>query len=117
MKKFVANLSASGNNIRQDRAAALAQQVEIEQDTLVNSLRMDLLRKEAELNSLADLGPSTTYDLRVGGKEFNPKAWVTAVQACKVELLNIRVQLELAEETRKVWFTDEPDTVAAAEKI
>ena len=108
MIKFVKNLTMSEVGIKQARAEALASGTQIEQQDLMNSLKREVLRLENKLTKLNDLAPATTVSLRPG-ENFDPKAWASDLQNTKIELLNKRIELDVATETYDEWFTEEAE--------
>jgi hypothetical protein len=102
--KFTKVLTQSFPELRAQRADNQSSMVEVSQMNLINSLKNQYLTLQNKLESLTDLGPSTTVDLK--GPNIDPQQWVKDVQGIKVQLLEVEVQLNIAIETYEEWFTE-----------
>lgn len=112
MTKLALSLSAGSNNttlIR--RAEQAANRLKLEQESLVNSLRRTLASKESELETCLDLGPEETTSMRPTANTFDPATVVKKVHDLEVELINLRVELDIAEKTL-VRFSEEAPATA-----
>lgn len=107
MNKFVKQLTANESGIKTRRATIIGNQAKTAQDKLVLNLRSQKEELESRQSNLEDLGPDSTISLKPVGDNFDASAWVQEVQNTKVELLNIKIQLEVAEKTLSEWFVDE----------
>lgn len=113
MTKLALSLSAGSNNttlIR--RAEQAANRLKLEQESLVNGLRRSLAGKESELETCLDLGPEETTSMRPTTGAFDPAAVVQKVHSLEVELINLKVELDIAEKTL-ARFSEEATAVAA----
>ena len=105
--KFTSQITLSGADIKGKRAGLISSQVESAQKALVNTLEAKKNDLEMKLDSLTDLAPTSTTSLKVGGKDFSASQWVQDVQSTKVALEEAKLELQIAEETLKEWFTEE----------
>ena len=79
MTKFEKLLGAGGKDVLAKRAKNLAGITSIEVTSKVNELQKNILMLEAKINDLTDLSGETSYDLRPGGKDFNPTKWLETI--------------------------------------
>lgn len=107
MSKFVTNLVKDAKGIKQQRAEILAEETKNEQDDLVREITKRKRELEIKMLNLVDLSPDNSYSLKPGGNDYNAKSWVKEMQNTKVELLNVTVELQAAQETSKEWFSDD----------
>lgn len=110
MNKFKKLLSQENGGVYERRVDALATQAEIAQQAIVNKLKQEKSKLEIELINLTDLSPETSDSLRPGSKNWNAQEWAKNIQRVKQELHTVNIQLEIAEETYKEYFTNvEPE--------
>lgn len=107
MNRFAKQMSRSNVELRSQRAQTAAAVARMEQETLVNELARKKLGLENELEDLTDFGPEQTTSLRPTHRDFDPKKWVQQVQNTKLELVNVSVELDIAQKTLKEWFVEE----------
>jgi len=107
MNKFVKKLTKSNQNIQKERAENFAQRAELKHKGIVDELTEKKLDLENEISELADLAPESTTSLTI--KDKDPEEWAKEMQRLKEELLEVNVQLKVAEETTQEWFTDEEE--------
>ena len=101
---FTANLSKSNTEIKESRAKRIGQQAEMAQDTLVRSLKSEVLSIEAKLDDLEDLSPNTTMSLNPTKGEFKAEMWVTSIQELSVDLAEKKFELDIAQKTYNKYF-------------
>ncbi len=106
MNKFETGLVQDAKGIRKQRAAALGKATADAQIDLIRDLEKEKRLLDSKLMDLTDLSPENEYDLRPTAKNFDPTTWVKALQNVKVELLNVEIQLEVANDTFDEWFGD-----------
>ena len=109
MNKFVTGLVQDAQGIKKQRATALGKETADAQIDLIRALEKEKRELDNELMNLTDLSPKNEYDLRPTSKAFNATNWVKKLQDIKVELENVKVQLEIALETQEEWFGDAED--------
>ena len=107
MSKFIKNLVQDAEGIKLQRAQLLSKETADAQVDLIRGLEKEQRELQNELMNLTDLSPDNAFDLKPGGKNYNAKLWVEKMQAMKVSLEEIAIQLQIANETRQVWFSDE----------
>jgi hypothetical protein len=106
MNKFQKLVGQNGNDVLERRAEALATHAEIAQSAIVNKLKQEKTRLELEIINLTDLSPETTDSLRPGNKDWDATNWAKKLQTAKQDLYNVKIQLQLAEETYKEYFSE-----------
>lgn len=111
MNKFQTLISQNENEVLKRRAEALATHAEIAQSAIVNKLKQEKTKIELEILNLTDLAPDTTDSLRPGGKDWDATTWAKNLQKAKQDLYNIKIQLQLAEETYNEYFTELDESV------
>lgn len=104
VNKFVEMITANGNDVLKRRAGSLATSAEIAQQTIVNQLKNKIASEELALADLTDLAPETSDSLRPGSSNWKPNEWAEKIQNHKQNLYQLKIQLQLAEETYKEYF-------------
>lgn len=64
------------------------------QQNLVNNLNDKINNIDLEIENLTDIAPENTYDLRPGGKGFDPQNWVSRLQELKLNKYTTTLELE-----------------------
>jgi hypothetical protein len=109
MNKFEKLLS-KGGDVYARRVEALSTQAEVAQQSIVNKLKQEKTKLELEIINLTDLSPESTDSLRPGTKNWDATAWAKNLQRAKQDLHTVNIQLEIAENTYKEYFTNvEPE--------
>lgn len=108
MSKFLENLKKSNKEIRESRAKNLASTVDIAQQSLMNDLKTKQLQLQQAIENHVDLSPTNADDL--GPQELNAIEWVLKLQKLKEELLEVEVQLKIAQSTYDEWFGEDQQT-------
>ena len=106
--KFVAQLSRENKQIKIDRARRIGEACSDAQLKLVMDIKSCIRYKQNRLDELTDLSAdnqSTTTNLI--SKNFDADAFVREINDIKIAIANLEVELEVAEETSKEWFTAE----------
>lgn len=106
MNKFEKNLVRDSQGIKEQRARILGEESRIEHEEIVREINKRKRDLEVQLLNLVDLSPENTYSLRPGGDKYNPKQWAREKQDIGVALLNIEVELKVANATTLEWFTE-----------
>lgn len=109
MTKLAISLSAGSTNptlIR--RAAQAADRLKLEQESLVNNLKRDLAAKESELETCLDIGPDDSTSLRATNDTFQPAVLVKKVHTLEIDILNLKVELDVANKTLARFSEEEP---------
>lgn len=104
MSKFQQLLSDNTDKALQRRAGVIAETGQIAQQNLVNKIKQEKSRLELKLANLTDFAPETTDSLRPGATNWDPEVWADEVQHAKEELYQVKISLQLAEETYKEFF-------------
>ena len=107
MNKFEKMLGA--NEALQRRTTALSQTAEIAQQNVVNKLKAKKAELELEIFNLTDLAPESSDSLRPGSKNWNAEQWAKTLQEKKQDLYTLNIQIKLAEDTLKEYFTEIDD--------
>jgi hypothetical protein len=107
MNHFSKKITQGNKGILAEKADNMANIAQIEQETLISNLKRDFYSTKNAIDALTDLAPNSTTSLRPGSKEFDAQQWVKDLHNAKVKLLEIEVELEIAEKTMKEWFEDE----------
>jgi hypothetical protein len=106
MNKFTELISNNGEDTLVKRAKILAESAELAQNGLINKLKSTKAELELELDKLTDLAPETTDSLRPGSKNWNPEQWVKRMQEINEDLYNLKIQIEIAENTYNEYFAE-----------
>lgn len=107
MNKFAKTLSASDKSIKEARAQMLADTTILEVEAKCSSLKREVNSLKNKITQLTDLAPDNTYSLRPGGKDYNPVKWIEELHQTKLDLKLKAIELEVAEEIKAEWFSDE----------
>jgi hypothetical protein len=103
--KFVAQLSRENKQIKIDRARRIGEACSDAQMKLVMDVKSKIRSKQNRLDEMTDLSAdnqSTTTNLI--SKNFDADAFVLEINNLKVDIANLEVELEVAEETSNEWF-------------
>lgn len=106
MNKFIQLISEGADKILQRRAEAVATAAEIAQQSLVNKLKLEKSNLELKITNLTDLAPDSKDSLRPCDSKWNANTWVTDLQKAKQDLYNVTIQLKIAEDTYKEYFSE-----------
>ena len=105
--KFVSQLSRSNKAIKIDRARRIGEACSDAQIKLVMDIKSKIRTKNNRLDEMTDLSAdnqSTTTN--VISKNFSADDFVKEINDLKVDLANLEVELEVAEETSNEWFSE-----------
>ena len=114
MNKFQRLISDNSSQTLVRRAETIATTAKIAQQNIVNFLKQRKCELEMEIANLTDFAPETSDSLRPGDKNWDAVSWAKKLQGTKQSLYDIDIQLKIAEQTFKEYFTDEqkPDSIA-----
>lgn len=107
MNKFQSNLTKDVSGIKKQRAEIISAAVESEHEEILRELYNKKRQIITELLNLEDLSPENTFSLKPGGENFDAKIWVRKNHQLNLELLEVEVEIKIAEDTKKKWFTAE----------
>ena len=110
MKKncaFYKTLTASNKDIKANRAAIIAEDVEMYQNQLIETLKLKTRECNRQIMNLEDLSGDSIVSLNPVKDNFKADEWVNQMQALKVELANLEIELEIAQETYTTYFSEE----------
>lgn len=105
MSKFETTLKASNKAIKATRAKLIAEDAEASQEDLLRHFKKKERELKSKLASLTDVYPDSELSLRVVKKDFNAAILFEDIHNVKVELANLQVEVKIAEETTKEWFS------------
>jgi hypothetical protein len=88
-----------------DRAASVAKLAEMAQVNLVNQLEKKKIELDMKKTELLDMSPDNRYSLKPG-LEFKADAWIQEYQTVCLHLINLEIELKVAQETTKELFTE-----------
>lgn len=107
--KFEKDLRMSSTDIRGQRASFATEDAKNAQDDLISAIEKRKRAVERRLVKLQDIHRESEVSLMVTrdeADEYYWENWVKAIQKAKVELANIEVELEIANNTKAGWFTE-----------
>lgn len=116
MNKFGKMLSSSSKEIRGARATFLAEDVKASQENLIRTLEEEKRDLDRSFLAATDLYPESELTLMVTRKDFNPKAWVSKIQALKLAIADKQEELDAARGTFDEWFAELPATAKKEKK-
>ena len=109
MNKFAKQLAKSNKSIKDDRAIALAKKATFAQEEILRDFEVQEIELEEKLETLQDLSPENSLSLLPTKGTFDAKEWVKQVHTVKMELEDLKINIKVAKETLKEWFTEEDD--------
>lgn len=107
MNKFTKLISANGDSVLQRRAESVATTAEIAQSSIINKLKQTKAELELKITNLTDLAPDSKDSLKPCSDGWNAGTWARELQAAKQELYNVKIQLQLAQETYDEYFKEQ----------
>lgn len=105
--KFINNLTASNDSIKETRASRLAKSAKMSQEKLVRDLESEILSMETQYEDLTDMSPTNKYDLKFNDSDFDADRWAETIQRIKVDISLKKQELRIAQETMQEWFGEE----------
>jgi EAL domain-containing protein (putative c-di-GMP-specific phosphodiesterase class I) len=100
---FVESLKRRSGKIKDDRATAIAEDVELIYKRTVEDLQTAIKRLKREQENAMDVSPDTALSLRPAN-DFNTAMFVTRDLERSVEIRKLEIKLELAEQRYKYLF-------------
>lgn len=117
MGKFLQMMSQNDSKALVARASQIDVQARIAQETVIQNLKNEIAQTEIEIQNLTDFAPETTQSLRPGVKGWNAAKWATDLQAAKIKLYELNVELKVAKETFDEFFGESTDTTDAEAEV
>lgn len=106
MNKFTKLIGDNSSKTLQRRAETIATAAQIAQQNVVNTLKQVKCELEMKIAGLTDFAPESSDSLRPGDKDWNASKWADDLQKAKQDLHFVEIQLKIAEDTFKEYFTD-----------
>lgn len=106
MNKFQLAISASGKEILSDRAILTSTMAEQAQQDIVTNLKKKMARLDLAILQTCDISRTSSTSLEGTKSGFDPEKWANELHKLKVERINLEVELGVAEETYKEFFTE-----------
>jgi len=103
--KFGKILTRNNKQIRDDRAIAIIEDVELEYKREIENMDRDLKRLRRERDAALDLSPGNTYSLTV--EKFDAALFVKKDLEKGVEIRNLEIKLEIAQKKYDDLFSPE----------
>ena len=100
---FVDSLKRNNQQIREDRAIAIAEDAQLIYKREVEDLEIQIKRLKRERDSMLDLSP-TTADSLVLATDFNSKQFVEKDIQIGIQIRNLEIKLEIAKERYNYLF-------------
>ncbi len=100
---FLANLQRNNKQIRADRAESIAEDAQTIYKREIEDMEMEIKKVIRERNNMLDLSPTTATSLTLAS-DFDAKAFVVKDQELGLKLRNLRIKLEIAQESYTVLF-------------
>jgi hypothetical protein len=100
---FVESLQRNNKKIREDRAQSIAEDAETIYRREIEDLRLIMKRKIRERENMLDMSPENSTSLIVAS-DFDAKAFVQKEIELGVEIRNLKIKLEIAEERYEYLF-------------
>lgn len=91
---FVTSLRRNNKQIKDDRAATIAEDAQMSYQRSIEDLIMDIKRMRRSRENMLDLSPENTFSLMLG-KDFDGKKFVETDTKVAVDLRNAEIKLEL----------------------
>lgn len=102
---FIDSLKRNNAKIREDRAAAIAEDAQIMFKREVEDLAISIKRMQRERDNMLDLSP-TDADSLVLATDFDAKEYVAKDLDLGVKIRNLEIKLEIAQKRYKLLFGD-----------
>lgn len=105
---LVEMLSATGNAVLAKRSKNLAEVVQMNQEQLCNTYKMEVIKLQNELDSYTDLSVKSKDSLSLVNAGFDPAEFVQTIQLAKQKLREAKVRHMLSVQTYNEWFPENP---------
>lgn len=111
--KFIKGISANGNETLNNRAIIIGRQAKLAQEDLVRNLQTRKTDLELKVDKMTDLSPDSTVSTKPAGRAVDdPKGWVSELHEAKKQIKLLDIEIKIAEDTMKEWFSDEEEVPA-----
>ena len=108
MNKFEKLISANSNSTLKRRAGIISNESKMAQEDIVATIKRAINQEELTLMSLTDFAPTQTTSLQPGNfAQGGATEWAQNLQKCKENIYNLKIKLQIAEETYNEYFTEE----------
>ncbi len=105
MNKFELQLGREGDKVMTDRAKSVTKLAEMAQVALVNKLEKRKIELQMKKTELLDMSPDNRFSLKPG-EDFKADTWVVEYQSVSLDLIEVEIELKVANATQKELFTD-----------
>ena len=92
---FVASLKRNNRQIRDDRAASIAEDAQMTFRRYIEDLEMKIKRLQRELENMLDMSPENAQSL-ILGKDFDAVTYVEREADVGLKIRNTEIKLEIA---------------------
>lgn len=106
MNKFLKNLTASNKEIKDSRAALIAEDAEQALKDFVNDSEKEMRDLKRTLMNLEDLSPDTALSLKPVSGDFDAKTWARKIIETKTAIKLKEIDLEITKDTLNEYFGD-----------
>jgi hypothetical protein len=106
MNKFQKLIQASSKDTLNKRGNLLISSVQNKMEQKIFDIKNRINEVEMRVEQLTDVAPENTYDLRPGGKGFDPEKWINNLVSLKTELYTLSIELVIAEDIKEEWFEE-----------
>lgn len=100
---FLESLKRNNRKIREDRAAAIAEDTELLFKRTIEDLQVNIKRMERELENMLDLSPTDAQSL-VLASDFDAASFVAKDVDLGVKIRNEQIKLEIAQKRYQHLF-------------
>ena len=100
---FLENLMKSNKGLKEQRANLLNKRMTAAQDNLIANLERKVDDINFSIMEMEDFGPTSSFDLKT--PDLNSVEWVTKYHKILVDKRILDIELLIARETKKKWFT------------
>jgi D-aminopeptidase len=109
--KFVDNLKRNFKQIREDRAASIAEAAQVKFRRTVEDLELEIKKFEREQANMIDLSPGTTTST-VPAADFDEDIFIERYLDLAVKMRTLKIKLDLARESYDYLFGVDESEVA-----
>lgn len=102
--KIVALIARNHKDIRESRAARIGESLKMSQEALIANLKRQLIAANERLEAMLDFGPEHTTSLKI--KEVETERLIADIQNTKLEIIELEVKLNTANETYADLFSE-----------
>ena len=93
---FIASLKRNNREIREDRAAAIAEDAKVMYRRKVEDLQLQLSRLKRDRDNMLDMSPNNAFSLKLAS-DFNADEFVAKDVELGVSIRNTEIMLEIAQ--------------------